>query len=505
MKAETKYKGSIKLSAIGDALGWITEFEKSKSDLKNKYSTDYIESFHDWEKQVGGRFHGYLDHIKAGSYSDDTQLLLSVARSIQPDGSIDKNYFSKVELPYWLEYSRGAGRTIKNAARKIKRKSAEWNNNFFNFKVGKNYVDYRDSGANGAAMRILPITLANLTETDKIKEEIFANSIVTHGHPRAILGAMVYGISVDTIIRYKPDIFDYKSFLTMIGKNFHDNFAIPFIEKPEYQNWLNQWNTNNKIPFLDSYYKTLSEAQAYLRDIYKFQSPNITDHDALKKLGCFDPKTKGSGISTVMAGIYFATKYASEPIKGIEKAVNAIGTDTDSIAAFTGGLLGGLHGHSIIPKKWKNVQDADYLDNIAKHLLEISEDRAKSPRSQEYSNLKTISDINDDIVEEDEKIYFKPLGVGKIKNIDRQKTLKKGQYNLILEIEFEIGQSCIFPKLLKSEEFPKEKKTNNNFPIESLNINSKTQKRIYDFMNKLDGKDKMEFLDIIKKIKEERG
>ena len=30
MKPETKYKGSIKLSAIGDALGWITEFEKAK-------------------------------------------------------------------------------------------------------------------------------------------------------------------------------------------------------------------------------------------------------------------------------------------------------------------------------------------------------------------------------------------------------------------------------------------------------------------------------------------
>ena len=36
MKAETKYKGSLKLAAIGDALGWMTEFEKSKSSLKKK-------------------------------------------------------------------------------------------------------------------------------------------------------------------------------------------------------------------------------------------------------------------------------------------------------------------------------------------------------------------------------------------------------------------------------------------------------------------------------------
>ena len=157
MKAETKYKGSLKLAAIGDALGWMTEFEKSKDALRKKFGSDYINTFHDWEKNVGGRFHGYVDKLKAGSYSDDTQLLLSVARSIKSDGFVDQQYFAKKELPEWLLYSRGAGRTIKNAARKIERKSAKWNKNFFTFKAGKTTIDYRESGANGAAMRILPI------------------------------------------------------------------------------------------------------------------------------------------------------------------------------------------------------------------------------------------------------------------------------------------------------------------------------------------------------------
>ena len=43
MKPETKYKGSIKLSAIGDALGWITEFEKSPQSLKEKFGTEKID------------------------------------------------------------------------------------------------------------------------------------------------------------------------------------------------------------------------------------------------------------------------------------------------------------------------------------------------------------------------------------------------------------------------------------------------------------------------------
>ena len=50
MKAETKYKGSLKLAAIGDALGWMTEFEKSQDTLKKKFVTDSINSFRAWEK-----------------------------------------------------------------------------------------------------------------------------------------------------------------------------------------------------------------------------------------------------------------------------------------------------------------------------------------------------------------------------------------------------------------------------------------------------------------------
>ena len=118
MKPETKYKGAIKLAAIGDALGWITEFERNSDTLKSKYGTVYVSKFYDWEKKVGGKFNGYIDKLKKRSYSDDTQLMLSVARSIMGNGAIDREYFSKVELPSWILYARGAGRTIKNAARK---------------------------------------------------------------------------------------------------------------------------------------------------------------------------------------------------------------------------------------------------------------------------------------------------------------------------------------------------------------------------------------------------
>ncbi|WP_405328084.1 ADP-ribosylglycohydrolase family protein [Leeuwenhoekiella sp. LLG6367-2.1] len=505
MKAESKYKGSLKLAAIGDALGWMTEFEKSQTTLKKKFGTDYINSFHDWEKNVGGRFYGYVDKLNSGSYSDDTQLLLSVARSINKDGFVDQQYFAKKELPDWLLYSRGAGRTIKNAARKIERKSAKWNNNFFTFKVGKATIDYRESGANGAAMRILPIALANFGEQEKIKEEIFGNSIITHGHPRAILGAMLYGYSVDTILRFNPDNFNYKNYLTELGKDIHQKFSIDFLDNPKLRSWEAEWNKNSKEPFRILFKSILDETQEYLRTTYKLITNNSSDFDTLSKLGCYKNETKGSGTSTVIAGIFLACKYSKEPLKGIEQAVNSIGTDTDSIAAFAGGLIGALHGQSIIPSKWKNVQDLDYIDAISIHLLEISESRADFNKITITKKTKSISEIENDSFEINDRVFLETLGDGRIEAIDRQKTLTKGKYNLILDVQFDNGQFCRFAKLLsivkenKSELFTASLEKEVNL-WNGLNLDYKSKERIEKFMESLNVTDKKEFKEIIKLI-----
>ena len=447
---KNKFINSILLSAIGDSLGWITEFEKFKENIEKKYGTDTIVSFYNWEKYVGGRFNGYLDKIKLGSYSDDTQLLLSVARSIKPNGEIDNIYFSKTELPNWLLYARGAGRTIKNAARKIERKSATWNNNFFTFKAGKTIIDYRESGANGAAMRILPIALANFNNPDIIKENIFANSIITHGHPRAIVGAILYGFAINVMLQQKSNSFNYETFLTEIGKDIESKFKPEFLNKPKYAIWVNEWNKNQTVEFISIYNQTVIEVLNSLRDIFKSLRDEKETKTALSDFGCFAPSTKGSGISTVIAGIYLACKYYLQPEKAIIEAVNSIGSDTDSIAAFAGSLVGALYDKNIIPIKWKNVQDVNYLNSIANTLYEISLTKTDLDiKKNSITELKSINEIKSDIYLENQDVFFYPLGKGTIKKIDRQKTLTSGKYNLIIDVDFEIGQTCKFSKLLE--------------------------------------------------------
>lgn len=447
MKPETKYKGSIKLSAIGDALGWITEFEKSQESLKKKFGTERIENFFEWKKTVGGRFYGFTDNIKAGSYSDDTQLLLAVARSIKNDGSLDHNYFAKIELANWLDYARGGGRTVKTAADKIQRKSIKWFNNFYNYKVnGENY-DYKQSGANGAAMRVLPIALANLGNIEKIKEEIFCNSIITHGHPRAILGAMLYGYAINQIVVFRPEYFKWESYITQIGLDFPKKFELSFLKKIEIREWIKQWDKSSDKLFESTYIETAIEAQNLLRLIYISIKQNMSVQETLKKIGCFDTATKGSGITTVIAGIYLATKFHNKPLEAIIESVNALGSDTDSIAAFTGGLVGALHGQSIIPDKWKSVQDMEYLDKIADRLLAISEDRLEENIKSSSLNLELLNNPKKDDFSIGQEIEFVPLGKGIIVGIDRQKTLTKGKYNLLIDVKMDIGQSILVTKL----------------------------------------------------------
>jgi len=339
--------------------------------------------------------------------------------------------------------------------------------------------------------------LANFNDPEKINAEIFYNSIITHGHPRAILGAMLYGFAINTILKFTPDTFDYKLFLTELGKNIEKKLSIEhIINKKEIQEWLSAWNKGSKIDFISLYKDTITETQNFLRHIYKGITKNINDNIVYENLGCLKSETKGSGISTVIAGIYLASKYFRTPIKAIEIAVNKIGSDTDSIAAFTGGLLGALHGHSIIPQKWEKVQDYDYLDKVAERLLKISEGNLEPQQDlfEVNNNVKEL-DLSTDNYKVNEQIYFKPLGKGVITNIERQKALTKGKYNLVIDVDFEIGQSCRFARLLSTKDKTSVKTE------EQIDLNE----RIKRFRRKLNKDDQIEFDKIIRLVKNRKN
>ncbi len=445
-----KFKGALVFSAVGDALGWPTEFGRYPKEVEKRFRERYLEDYIPWQKMVGGKFWGYRETIREGEYSDDTQLTLAVYRCIDESGNFDPDKFAYFELPLWLHYERGGGRTIKTAARKLNQSTKEWVNNFYTTKE----LSYRNAGANGAAMRVLPLALVNINNERRLYRDTFINSIITHGHPRAILGSIIYASMVNFLVKEKT--FSNGSFFQYLRDTIN-TFSESFKGDDFIQRWVHEWDKKplNGMQFKEIFQKTRNEAFDYLEGIK--EKINSNDREFYKFTGALSEAYKGSGISTVLVAIYLFIKYLNDPEKAIYKAINMLGSDTDTIASFVGGLLGAYYGLSVIPSKFLDrLQDKDYLLRIGEDLYNI----ITAETIKKYASFKTLDRFDAylkimaweiglhemfwDALKEDEAIVHPALGRGIIKN-KRVEPLRRQDYKVkLIEIHFDCGQTCVF-------------------------------------------------------------
>jgi ADP-ribosylglycohydrolase len=424
-------------SAAGDALGWITELAKSQSDLEKRCGVTCVREFIKWEKYVGGRFQGYKDVMLPGDYSDDTQLTISTAACIRNDGTFDVTRFSKHEFPQWLEYARGAGGTIKEAASRIQRKSTCWYDNFFSRKVKEETLDYRDAGANGAAMRIAPHVLANVGRWPQAEVDIWRNTIISHGHPRAIVGALLYGQALDWLLQTIDDVSGRK-LVEYLGQEVK-GYRLP--HTVEFDRWESTWNHDRVASLAHSMQTTIDEAVEYLRFVWRSLEFTGEADDVLKRLGCFAPSTKGSGLSTVLAGIYFFARRPEAVEENVLAGVNAIGADTDSIAAFVGGLAGAAFGLEALPAHWNAVQDRDLLVKLGRQLGDPSTEFDARPGRRFAHPGPPVSRKQ---LATGMRVFHDSLGWGQVIDLNTQLLLTKSKSATIARITFDMGQTCVF-------------------------------------------------------------
>jgi ADP-ribosylglycohydrolase len=443
-----RFKGAIVFSAIGDALGWPTEFGRYPKEVKERFGDKYLNRYISWQKMVGGKFWGYRETIKEGEYSDDTQLTLAVYRCIDENGDFKPDKFAYFELPLWLHYERGGGRTIKTAARTLTQSTREWMNNFY----ATRDLSYRNAGANGAAMRTLPIALVNIYDEKRLYRDTFINSIVTHGHPRAILGSIIYASAISFLMREK---ISNGKFLSYLNETIN-NFSRYFKDDDLIQKWVYEWDKKplNGLRFKDVFQHTRIESVEYLDKINEL----IKSDDSIfyKLTKAIYGESKGSGISTVLVAIYLFLKYIDDPLKALLKAANMLGSDTDTIAAFVGGLFGAYYGFSAIPPNFlKNLQDREYLSKVATQLHNIA-----IGETRKYASVKTfdrydaylrlmawelgLHEMFWDALKEGEAIVHPALGRGIIKH-KRVEPLRRRDYKVkLIEINFDCGQTCVF-------------------------------------------------------------
>ncbi len=457
-----RFEGAMLCSTIGDALGWPTEFLKPGGRYKPPFSLP-VQGFVAWQKVVGGKWWGYEDKIGAGQYSDDTQLALAIARCITEMGEFEPEHFAYEELPLWLQYERGGGKSVKTAARKLIGKQANWQRNFY--KQGD--LSYKHAGANGAAMRNLPIALANIHDKPQLIRDSFYNSIITHGHPRAIVGAILFALAVNCAIT-NSGVLKPEQLINCILDGLRQVRKV--IKDDEYLiGWVNHWNEDRKgndLSFGELLKQTLQETAMYLRDIPDYLQKEVITYYTF--VGALDPVTKGSGIGTVCVAIYLFLKYLERPEEALITAVNTFGSDTDTISVFLGSLLGAYHGSKAVPDYLiDHVQDRNYLLKTADRLHSIATgtgktqaiitvNRRKQRQEEAYFRILAweigLHEMFWDQTCEGDDLVHPTLGHGIITKQEEKSINREGYVAKLIHVNFDCGQSCVFHSRVENNE-----------------------------------------------------
>jgi ADP-ribosylglycohydrolase len=369
---------SARWSAYGDALGFIGELADS-AGLRHRMGSVDIRNTVPWRRRIGGRF-GVEVMLPAGCYSDDTQLRLSTSRAIRGDGHFDVEALARVELPVWQAYALGAGTGTKAAARNLTNPSTNWFSNFFTHQNAR----YIDGGGNGAAMRIQPHVWA---ARDRSKPETFVgdvirNAIITHGHPRGILGAVFHALCLASSLQNRsiPDPHRWQNFANCVDlvmtTIYRDSELSTF--------WLPTWNERSKVSFEDLAKEVCNECIADLNTVDRFlsDSPEKSYASMVESIGGLRRETAGSGTKTAIIATALAwMAQNANPIRAIRLAANLLESDTDTIASMTGALLGAV-STELVPGE---VLDIAYIDSESRRLHAVSTDDAT--RSFDYPEL----------------------------------------------------------------------------------------------------------------------
>ncbi len=279
---------------VGDALGVPVEFS-SRAELKIKPVTSMIGD---------GTY-----KQPAGTWSDDSSLMLCTAESIQ--NGFDLKLMAKLFLKwyqnaYWTPYNEVfdiGTTTVKGLTNLTKGVAPDISG-----------VDSATGNGNGSLMRILPLsfTLDGLSEKEKFKRIHLASGI-THRHIRSAIGCYIYIKYIEKLVEFnKP----YEAYDVM-QKEVNAFLREENIEKNE----------------IKQYYRILKH------DIFNYQEYQI--------------ESAGYVVYTLEAALW-AFLNTNTFAEASLKAVN-LGNDTDTTGAVLGGIAGVFYGKKQIPESWINV------------------------------------------------------------------------------------------------------------------------------------------------------
>ncbi len=284
--------GGLWGAVVGDALGVPVEFKG-----RNVRKADPVTEM---------RGYGTFD-LPAGSWSDDSSLMLCTAQSLLDGFDTERmgGFFVRWHTAgFWTPhgYAFDVGHGTQQAIKRMQLgTSAE-------LAGGRE----QSNNGNGSLMRILPVALhcAAMTDEEMIRHAYQASSI-THGHPRAMMCCGVYCLMISALLQGLPAREAYHGTMEKTKKLYG---LEPFAE--EFTHFERLFAGT-----IDSLPEDAIESDGYVL------------HTLEAALWCL-----------ITTGSYG---------EAVLKAVN-LGWDTDTTAIVTGGLAGTLYGLNAVPQEWRD-------------------------------------------------------------------------------------------------------------------------------------------------------
>ena len=415
--------GAMLGAAYGDALGWPNERSRNKAKAPEAGAWHKLRA---WQRDQSTKFAILRYEIEKGSYSDDTQMILCLSRSLLKSDQWYKHYTTK-ELPFWQVYQRGGGGATKSAVKSWASGIAPW--------LSDEKERFFNAGGNGVAMRVLPHAIMGYKlDFGHTAHNILLDGIATHGHPQALVGALAYGyvlwyalrqgslanhtlrsapsgneatqgsnegvandgkgvgpypsaelfyeanfakVVLDAIDEWSACALDYdlpKSFIELAqdssssGANYSYR-AIWDVAVATMQKYLvTAASSCEHIAAALAKVKSATGANVASPAFYE-QVDKLNDN-SLKALNCFDKNVSGAGTVAAAVAIYQASAYLHDPVRGIVRLAFAKGSDTDTNASMAAALLGSVYGEGFIDgETLAEVQDKDCIREYAQALV----------------------------------------------------------------------------------------------------------------------------------------
>lgn len=385
-------------AAYGDALGFISELTSEKG-LRARTGGEALDRLLPWRRRVGGRG-GVSVQLPAGCWSDDTQLRMAVSRAIS-DRGFDAEAFARIELPVWPSYALGGGRASKAAAKNLGKPTTLWHANTF--------PGWFEAGGNGAAMRIQPHVWSSSDLEEDYLTDVIANSVCTHGHLRAIVGACFHAKTLAHCLRTGsvPEPQQCQN----IADELEEAFLLIESHRSIGSTWIGLWERETGKRLRDEWRATVSELRVTIeRATVEADEPReaVSAYETIcERLGLEAGHQRGSGILTSVAAVALAWT-APNPHEGLVVAANALGTDTDTIATMAGALFGACDGVDQPPE---DVLDRTYLLDEADRLVAVARGNPVSghsyPDPLSWTAPRTQADA---LVSNDSRLMVEGLG-----------------------------------------------------------------------------------------------